>query len=228
MRHLQREIDRLKHRLLGLGAVVEENLRLAIHAVENRDVAEARVVLATDRAIDETEVEIEEDCLKVLALYQPVAGDLRFVVTVVKVNNELERIGDLAVNIAERTLALADEPPLPFPPLVAVLADRASAVTENALDALVHQDAVSARRVLIADDEVDALYQQLLNELKDLIRAHPEQLDAATLLFSVARQLERLADHATNIAEDVLYLVEGEIFRHQTPAEPRMTLGPEN
>lgn len=173
MRHLQREIDRLKRRLLGLGAVVEENLRLAIHAVENRDVAEARVVLATDRAIDETEVEIEEDCLKVLALYQPVAGDLRFVVTVVKVNNELERIGDLAVNIAERTLALADEPPLPFPPLVAVLADRASAVTENALDALVHQDAVSARRVLIADDEVDALYQQLLNELKDLIRAHP-------------------------------------------------------
>ena len=221
MRHLQREIDQLKRKLLGLGAVVEENMRLAIHAIETRDVAEARRVIMTDHSIDETEVEIEEDCLKVLALYQPVAGDLRFVVTVVKVNNELERIGDLAVNIAERCLALAEERPLPFPPLVTVMADRASAITERSLDALVRQDAVTARRVLAADDEVDALYAQLLSDLKEMIRAHPEQLDAVTLLFSVARQLERLADHATNIAEDVLYLVEGEIFRHQAPPAPR-------
>jgi phosphate transport system protein len=220
MRHMVREIEMLKRRILSLGAIVEENLRLAIHAIETRDVAEARRVIATDHAIDESEVDVEEECLKILALYQPVAGDLRFIVAVIKINNELERIGDLAVNIAEVAIALTDQRPLPIPDLLSIMTERASAITEKALDALVRQDAVTARLVLAADDEVDELYARLLANLKDVIRAQPDQLDAAVLLFSVARQLERLADHATNIAEDVIYLVDGQICRHNAPDGP--------
>jgi phosphate transport system protein len=214
MRHLQRETDRLKRKILALGALVEESLRLAFQAIEQRDAAKARKVIATDVLIDQNEVEIEEECLKILALYQPVAGDLRFVAAVIKINSELERIGDLAENIAKRALDLLDEYPVPAPPTVAVLADRTGMILERALDALVRQDAVTAREVLVADHEIDALYYQLLDELKAILRADQEHIDAIVLLFSVARHLERLADHATNIAEDVLYMVEGEIQRH--------------
>ena len=220
MRHLQREIDRLKRKMLGLGALVEDNLRLAFQAIEQRDPAKARRVIATDALIDQSEVDVEEECLKILALYQPVAGDLRFVAAVIKINSELERIGDLASNIGERALQLADEHPVPVPHGIAVMADRTGAIIEKALDALVRQDAVAARRVMVADDEIDSLYAQLIEELKGIIRADPEHLDAIVLLFSVARYLERLADHATNIAEDVLYMVEGEIQRHQTAVAP--------
>jgi len=220
MRHLQRETDRLKRRILALGAQVEESLRLAFQAIEQRDAAKARKVIATDVLIDQTEVEIEEDCLKILALYQPVAGDLRFVAAVIKINSELERIGDLAENIAKRALELLDEFPVQAPATVTVMADRAGTILEHALDALVRQDAVTAREVLVADLEIDALYRQLLEELKEVLRGDQEHLDAIVLLFSVARYLERLADHATNIAEDVLYMVEGEIRRHNHETVP--------
>jgi phosphate transport system protein len=220
MRHLQREMDRLKRKVLALGALVEENLRLSFQAIDQRDEAKARRVIATDVLIDENEVDVEEECLKTLALYQPVAGDLRFVAAVIKINSELERIGDLSANIAERALQLLEQPPVLVPHHVAVMADRTWAIIEKALDALVHQDAVLAREVLVADDEIDELYAQLIDELKAAIRADLEHLDAIVLLFSVARYLERLADHATNIAEDVLYLVEGEIQRHTTSAVP--------
>ncbi|MEZ5125955.1 MAG: phosphate signaling complex protein PhoU [Thermoleophilia bacterium] len=224
MRHLQREIERLKRKMLSLGALVEEDLRLAFHAIEERDVSAARRVIATDVLIDETEVDVEEDCLKILALYQPVASDLRFIVAVIKINNELERIGDLGVNIAERAIHLADEHPVPVPAVFTVMAERTSHIIELALDSLVRQDAVLARRVLVADDEIDALYGDLIEALKAVIRDHPEYLDATVMLFAVARHLERLADHATNIAEDVLYMVEGEILRHCTPAQSRDAL----
>jgi phosphate transport system protein len=221
MRHLQRETDRLKRKILALGALVEESLRLAFQAIEQRDAAKARRVVATDVLIDQDEVDIEEDCLKILALYQPVAGDLRFVAAVIKINSELERIGDLAENIAKRALDLLDEFPVPAPSTVAVLADRTGTILERALDALVRQDAVTAREVLVADIEIDALYRRLLEELKAMLRDDREHLDAIVLLFSVARYVERLADHATNIAEDVLYMVEGEIQRHvQEPVAP--------
>ncbi len=218
MLHLQRELDRLKRKVLGLGALVEENLRLAFQAIEQRDAAKARRVIATDVLIDQNEVDVEEECLKILALYQPVAGDLRFVAAVIKINSELERIGDLSANIAERALQLLDEHPVAVPAHVAVMADRTRTIIEKALDALVRQDAVTARQVLIADDEIDLLYAELIDELKEVIRADLEHLDAIVLLFSVARYLERLADHATNIAEDVLYMVEGEIQRHNQPS----------
>jgi phosphate transport system protein len=220
MRHLQRETDRLKRKILALGAQVEESLRLAFQAIEQRDAAKARKVIATDVLIDQTEVEIEEDCLKILALYQPVAGDLRFVAAVIKINSELERIGDLAENIAKRALELLDEFPVQAPATVTVMADRAGTILEHALDALVRQDAVTAREVLVADLEIDALYGQLLEELKEVLRGDQDHLDAIVLLFSVARYLERLADHATNIAEDVLYMVEGEIRRHNHETVP--------
>jgi phosphate transport system protein len=214
MTHLQREIDRLKRKMLGLGALVEDNLRLAFQAIEQRDPAKARRVIATDALIDQNEVDVEEECLKILALYQPVAGDLRFLVAVIKINSELERIGDLGANIAERALQLVDEHPVPVPQGFAVMADRTGSILEKSLDALVRQDAVAARLVLAADDEIDRLYAELIEELKGVIRADFDHLDAIVLLFSVARYLERLADHATNIAEDVLYMVEGEIHRH--------------
>ena len=218
MRHLQREIDRLKRKVLALGALVEENLRLAFQAIDQRDAAKARRVIATDVLIDQNEVDVEEECLKILALYQPVAGDLRFVAAVIKINSELERIGDLSANIAERALQLVDEHPVAVPHNVAVMADRTWTILEKSLDALVRQDAVMAREVLVADDEVDELYAELIDELKAVIRADLEHLDAIVLLFSVARYLERLADHGTNIAEDVLYMVEGEIQRHNQSA----------
>jgi phosphate transport system protein len=221
MGHLERETQRLKRKILALGALVEENLRLAFQAIEQRDAAKARRVIATDVLIDQNEVEVEEECLKILALYQPVAGDLRFVAAVIKINSDLERIGDLAENIAKRALDLLDEFPVTPPATVWVLADRTGAILERALDALVRQDAVTAREVLVADREIDRLYRDLLDELKHLLRDQEEHLDAVVLLFSVARYLERLADHATNIAEDVLYMVEGEIQRHvEAPVPP--------
>ncbi len=223
MKHLQRETDRLKRKVLALGALVEDNLRLAFQAIELRDAAKARKVIETDVLIDQDEVEIEEECLKILALYQPVAGDLRFVAAVIKINSELERIGDLAENIAKRALQLLDEPAVTPPHTVSVMADRTGTILERALDALVRQDAVTAREVLVADVEIDDLYKQLLDELKTLLRDKEqldERLEAVVLLFSVARYLERLADHATNIAEDVLYMVEGEIQRHLESVAP--------
>ena len=218
--HLQRELDRLKRKILALGALVEDNLRLAFNSIETRNVDQAQRVITTDLVIDQNEVDVEEECLKLLALYQPVARDLRFIVAVVKINNELERIGDLAANIGERAVQLSTEFPVPVPHTMSVLSDRVRAIMEKALDALVREDAVLARVVLAADDEVDDLYEQLIGELKERIRGDLAHLDAIVILFSVARYLERLADHATNIAEDVMYMVEGEIHRHQAPDSP--------
>jgi len=214
-RVFQRELDKLNKQLLALSAMVEESLRQALAAVDTRDAARARAVIVGDRSIDEAEVEVEEECLKVLALHQPVAGDLRYLVAVIKINNELERIGDLATNIAERALQIAEAPPVTVPVDLLVMAERVESMLERALDALVNRDPGVARQVMASDDEVDDLYAQLIEQLKEMIRADLDAIDAIVYIFSVARYLERLADHATNIAEDVLYMVEGEIFRHQ-------------
>ena len=157
--HLQRELDRLKRKILGLGAVVEENLQVAFQAIQERDAQKAQRVVLGDFRIDELEVEVEEECLKILALYQPVAGDLRFLVAVIKIDSELERIGDLASNIAERALELTREYPVTIPSCFAVMADRTGAILEKALDALVRQEASTARLVLGDDAEVDLLYR---------------------------------------------------------------------
>ena len=217
-RHLQREIEKLKKKILALGAIVEENLRQAFAAIESRDADAARQVILADAVIDENEVEVEEECLKILALYQPVAVDLRYIVAVIKINNDLERIGDLGANVAERAVQLSQTEPITVPAKLLAMFERVESMLERALDALVRSDPALSRSVLAADDEVDELYPQLIDELKAEIRAHLDQLDALVLLFAVARYLERLADHTTNIAEDVLYMTEGEIARHQMPA----------
>ncbi|MBN2311226.1 MAG: phosphate signaling complex protein PhoU [Candidatus Hydrogenedentes bacterium] len=214
--HLERAIERLKKRILVLSARVEETLRSAVRSVEQRDAALARQVVDGDYEIDKEEVDIEEECLKMLALYQPVAVDLRLVVTVLKINGVLERIGDLAVNIAERSVFLATQPPpkiyFDFP----AMAQKTQAMVGKSLDALVRLDPELAREVSRADDEVDAMNREMYTQTKEGIRAHIEDLDTYIHLLSISRHLERTADLATSIADDVVYLVEGEIVRHRT------------
>ena len=214
--HLRREIDRLKKRILALSEVVERRVRQAVRSLEERDARLANDVIEGDEEIDHAEVEIEEDCLKILALHQPVAVDLRFIVAVLKINSDLERIGDLAVNIAERAAYLAThatpEGLIDLPGMAA----RGHAMLRDSLQALVNLDVRLARQVCDADDEVDDLNRQIYDRVQEEIRKCPENLGPLIHLLSVSRHIERIADLATNIAEDVIYMVEGEIVRHQT------------
>lgn len=214
-KHLQTEIEKLKRNLLYLSAVVEDSVQKAVRAIESRDPASAEEVLQTDLEIDRMEVEIEEECLKVLALHQPVAGDLRFIIAILKMNNELERIGDQAVNIAERAALLARRPKVDMPFDFALMAEKAKDMLKQSLDALVNRDAKLARRVCAADDAVDDMHKQMYIKAQDGIRHHPEHAESYIFLLSISGQLERIADHATNVAEDVIYMVEGEIIRHK-------------
>jgi phosphate transport system protein len=186
----------------------------AVRAVTERDRVLAQKVIDSDTAVDQTEVEIEEECLKILALHQPVALDLRFVIAVLKLNNDLERIADLAVQIAEQVEPLIAEGDRPYPIDVTPMARKAQAMLRRVLDALVERDAEAARRVWAADDEVDALHREVYTRVKLLCRQQPEQANFLIHLLSVSRYLERIADLATNIAEDVIYMTDGEIVRH--------------
>lgn len=215
-RHLQREIESLKKKILSLGAIVETTVHNAIKSIEERDAALAKKIIQEDIEIDQTEVDIEEDCLKILALYQPVAIDLRFIVVVMKINNDLERIGDLAVNIAERSAYLASVPQVnEFFDFVR-MSDQTEAMLKKSLDALVHLDSELAHEVITADDVVDDLNRTMYLKIQDAIPKHPEQINSLIHLLSVSRHLERIADHTTNIAEDVIYMVDGKIVRHKT------------
>ncbi len=216
--HLAKELDVLKRRILALGAVVEENLALAVKAVHNRDQKIAEQVIDNDIAIDQAEVDVEEECLKILALYQPVAIDLRYIVAVLKLNNDLERIGDLAVNIAERALFLSRVPPPSIPFDFEGMADKTRKMVKGSLDSLVNLDSSMANKVCVSDDEVDAINRQMYEQVEDAIRKNPEQLEPLIYFLSVSRHLERIADHATNIAEDVIYMIDGRIVRHQAEA----------
>ena len=214
--HLKREIEKLKKMLLSLCAAVEESLRLAIKSINERDENLARNVIETDDRIDHMEVDVEEECLKILALHQPVAIDLRFIITALKINNDLERIGDLSVNIAERSKFLAlrkgSDVLLDFEQI----SQKAQAMLRNSLDSLVHMDCELARQVCRADDEVDTINRNMYTQVKDNIRRHPDWIERLIHLLAISRDVERIADHATNIAEDVIYMVEGEIIRHVT------------
>jgi len=214
-KHLQRELEKLQRGLLSLSAVVEEAVRKAVQALERRDVPLAQHVIETDLDIDQAEVDLEEECLKLLALYQPVAVDLRLIVAVLKINNDLERIGDLAVNIAERAVFLAGQDAVQSEFDFEGMARKAQEMVKMALDSLVSQDSSLARQVLAMDDEVDAMNREMYEQVREGIRRHPDQLVAHTHLLSASRHLERIADHATNIAEDVVYMVEGTIIRHK-------------
>jgi len=212
--HLQREIEKLKKKILALCATVEKNVRLAVKSIEDRDAALAEEVIRQDPEIDQAEVDLEEDCLKILALHQPVAIDLRFIIAVLKINNDLERIGDLAVNLAERAQFLSTKPRIAIPFDLETLADKTQNMLRRSIDSLVNLNAALARDVCRTDDEVDNINRQMYDLVKDAIRTHPEQVEIIIPYLSISRYLERIADHATNIAEDVIYMIEGIIARH--------------
>lgn len=214
-RHLQQEIEKLKTKLLALVATTQDAVEKAVKSVDERDAELAQAVVDGDVEFDRAEVDLEEDCLKTLALYQPVATDLRLIVSVLKINNDIERIGDLAVNIAERTLFLCTEPPVKAPSDLAVMRAKALAMLTGSLDSLVHLDTKRAREVRAADDEVDDINRQLFREFSAAVRKTPDHVECLLSYLSVGRHLERIADYATNIAEDVIYLMEGEIVRHK-------------
>jgi phosphate transport system protein len=216
VRILQREIEKLKKHILEEGTVVEERVRMAVKSIEENDPELARRVIRGDIEIDHMEVDLEEECLKILALYQPVANDLRFIIAVLKINNDLERLGDLAVNIAERSISLTNPEKNDLIADIAVMAEKVQTMLRNSLDALVNIDPGLAREVCAHDDEVDAIHAGLFIKFEDAVRRHPDRIQYYTHIIGVSRNLERIADHATNIAEDVIYLSVGEIVRHRT------------
>ncbi len=211
---LRNEISRLEKQMLVLSTLAEENLHKALKALQNRDITLAKEVIEGDAEVDRQEVELEEECLKILALHQPVAIDLRFIVAVLKINNDLERVADLAVNIADRVLTLADFQEVEIPFDVHEMAKHAWSMIHWSLDACVSMDAVLARKVLAADKEVDDMNRANFARIQDAIQQNVQLLPAYIAYLSVSRNLERVADHATNIAEDVIYMLEGGIIRH--------------
>ncbi len=212
-----RELEKLKKSILSLGAIVEEAVRMAIKAIELRDAEIAKKIIVDDRRIDEIEVEIEEECLKILALHQPVAVDLRFITVVIKINNDLERIGDEAVNIAERVESLAKRKGAGFTFDYTDMAEKAEAMLKMSLDALVNLDINLAFNVLVKDEEVDEILAEVYNQTKQAIRENADDVAFLINQYLISRHLERIADHATNIAEDVIYMIDGEIHRHKKP-----------
>lgn len=212
--HMQRELDKLKKSILGLSAMVEESVKQAVIALQKRDTELARKIIEGDLSVNQKEVELEEECLKILALHQPVAADLRFIVAVLKINNDLERIGDLASNMAARTVDLVENRAREAPFDIEKMAGKAELMLEQALDALVNYDLDLANRAIRLDDEVDKMHKKSFAEVKRKIRENPDEMDALINYLSISRYLERIADLATNIAEDVVYLIEGKIVRH--------------
>ncbi len=213
-KHWERDLDNLQRHLMALATAVEEALFKGTRALQERNTALAREVVEGDSAIDQEENYVENECLKMLALHQPVAIDLRRIIAALKINTDLERMADLAVNIAERALSLAELPSIAVPDKLQRMTDLTISMVRQSLDAFVMLNADQARQVIHLDDEVDRYNQEIITELIGCMQRTPEQVAAFLAFFSAVRQLERIADHATNIAEDVVYLIEGEIIRH--------------
>jgi phosphate transport system protein len=210
----ERELQELKKLILGLGAKVEDQIRKSILSLIRRDEDLALEVMNKDSEIDELEIKIEEECLKILALYQPVAWELRFVITVLKMNNDLERMGDLAVNIAQRAQSLSRREQIDLIADFQLMAEKTQKMVSKSLDSLINADVKAAKEVLEADDEIDEMTRELQKKSVIDIRQHPDRAEDYFNLRSVSKNLERIADSATNIAEDVVYLCTGEIIRH--------------
>jgi len=212
--HYHREIKDMQAAILRLGAMVERNISLALEALKQRHSELAKQVIEGDKDIDQFEIEVEEECIRLIALHQPVAKDLRIITTGIMIVHELERMGDLGVNIAERTLELAAEPHLK--PLIDIpaMADHAQEMLRRSLDAYLKEDVALALEVCASDDALDTLNSRVFSELITYMVADPRTIDRATRLILIARYLERLGDHATNIAEMVVFMVEGRNIRH--------------
>ncbi len=215
--HLQREIERVKKSILALCAIVVDQVQISVRALLERDIDLAKKVEKRDHDIDQREVEIEEECLKILALHQPVAIDLRFIISALKINNDLERIGDLAVNIARKAESFAAEPDTPITFDIAGMWAKTNAMLQDSIDALVNIDGTLAAEVCRRDDEVDRIKREIRVGAEEQIRCEPHKVRPLMRLLAVSRNLERIADCATNIAEDVIYMSQGKIVRHNRP-----------
>ena len=213
-RHFEMELQSLKNRLLGMGALVEERVHSAMQALMERRIEAAEAIIAGDAEVNDLQIEIDDRCLKLLALQNPMASDLRLITAAMKINADLERIGDQAVNIAENAVKVAAAAPLR--PIIDLprMAEIAEAMTRDSLDAFVRRDAALARDILSRDDEVDQLKDQIFRVLLTHMMADPGTIERALGLILVSRNLERIADHATNIAEDVIFVVEAKDVRH--------------
>ena len=213
-RHFHEELDTLKQTLLAMGGLVEDQIRRVMSALLQGDDTLAQEVIERDQEVNAYDVEVDETCVNLLALHQPAASDLRFITTTMKIVTDLERIGDQAVNIAQRVLELNREPQLkPYLDLPR-MAERAQRMVKESLDAFVRRDTQSARRVRAEDAEVDALREQIFRELLTYMMEDPRTIPRAIRLILISRFLERIGDHATNIAEMVVYMVEGKMIRH--------------
>ncbi|GIX04708.1 MAG: phosphate transport system regulatory protein PhoU [Planctomycetaceae bacterium] len=213
--HLIRDLDALHRQLLEMCARVEAMIHAAVETLHHPDYERARAIIEQDDEIDQFDVAIEEECLKLLALHQPVAIDLRRITTVLKIGGELERVADLGCSIAERALGIAGYDELAVPETMKEMSRQALDMLHRSLDAYVHLDVALAREVCRRDEAVDQLNREIIAELTDLMRRRSDLVEPCVHLFSASRQIERVADHATNIAEDVVYLVQGEIIRHR-------------
>lgn len=213
--HFLNEVERLKKMILSLGAMVEESAESVVRAVAEHHTALAAEIIARDREIDEHEVRVEEECLKIIALHQPVAGDLRYLIAMLKINHDLERIGDLAVEIAEQVPDLNRDAALAYENDLQDLARMARRQVADAIQSVIHLDAQRARRVWQEDDALDDLEEELGNRILADLPKHVEDVRTLFHLAVIARSFERMGDHATNIAKDVIYMVEGEIARHR-------------
>ena len=218
--HFQEELELLKTRLLEMGGLAEDRVRSAVRALVERDYATVERVLVSDEAINKLHIEIDDRCFKLLALHQPMAVDLRAIVSAVKINTDLERVGDLAINIAEAVGRYLQHPPVKELIDIPRMALIAQNMLRDALDAFVRRDTVLAQQVLDADDALDALKTQVFRELLTYMLQDPQKIEPALDLILVSRHLERIGDHATNIAEDVIFMVSAKDVRHHQPDIP--------
>ncbi|MFO7606206.1 MAG: phosphate signaling complex protein PhoU [Desulfurivibrionaceae bacterium] len=212
--HLQKDIEKLKNKIITMGGEIEDRVYKATLSIINRDAEMAKAVINSDYDIDQMEVEIEDSSLKTLALYQPVARDLRYIIAILKINNDLERVGDLAVNIAERSLFLAGHPEYELFFDIEAMADKVEKMLTGSIDSLVQVNAQLAHKIRAEDDVVDEYTRQMYQRATEILAQTPDHINFVLQAVSAGRHLERIADHATNIAEDVIYLVDAEIVRH--------------
>jgi phosphate transport system protein len=220
VRHFQEELETLKERLLAMGGLAEERVRVAVQGVADRESGSLQAVLSGDEPINDLHIEVDDRCFKLLALHQPMAADLRTIVAAVKINTDLERVGDLAVNVAEAGKRYLQHPPVKKLIDIPRMGDIAQVMLRDALDAFVRRDIALAEAVLVKDDALDALKTQIFRELLTFMLQTPATIEPALDLILISRHLERIGDHATNIAEDVIFMVSARDVRHQPVEAP--------
>jgi phosphate transport system protein len=213
--HYEKELREVKESLIYLGALVEKAIELATKALVDRDPELARKVICDDSVIDQLDVEIEEKCIRMLALRQPTARDLRFITTAIKINGHLERIGDMAANIAEKSIILSEEPPMKPYIDIPRMAEISRGMIKESLDALVKEDTELARKVRMEDETIDSLNEQIFRELLTFMLEDPKKIHRALIIMQISKRLERISDHAVGIADMVMYMVTGKIVRHE-------------